>query len=393
MDRIEQAVILAAGEGQRLRPFTALKPKVMIPIANKPIIQYVVEALVKNGIRQVVVVVGYRKEQVIDFFGSGGQFGAEMVYLTQEQQLGTAHALSQAREVAEDKFLVLPGDNIIESGAIADLVTVKPNSILIKEQENVSKYGVVTLRQGKVADIVEKPREAGSNLVNTGIYALSKEVFEFVEGELDLPAALRRMIAHHPLRALEAKGTWLDVVYPWDILQLNDLALHQIPAQIGGTIEQGVIISGAVSIGKDTVIRSNSYIMGPALIGEGCQIGPGAYILPATSIGDNVYISPFTQIKNSVIGNNSHIGPNCTIQDSIIDRGCQLKGHIVARSDETEVKVDGEHHWVQIGAMLGEYCTLEDNVIIQPGVKIGNHARIKALKLIGENVPDEGLVV
>ena len=111
MQTVKQAVILAAGEGQRLRPLTFSRPKVMIPIANKPILQYVIESLELNGIRDIVVVVGYHKEQVLNYFGSGEKFNVEIQYVTQNQQLGTAHALIQAKEIVQDKLLVISGDN------------------------------------------------------------------------------------------------------------------------------------------------------------------------------------------------------------------------------------------------------------------------------------------
>jgi len=157
--RIECAVILAAGEGQRLRPFTVLKPKVMIPIANKPILQYVVEALAANGVRHIAMVVGYKKEQDQDYFGSGEKLGVEIDYIVQKQQLGTAHALLQARDMVGDGFLVLPGDNIIEANTITRLVEAKPSIILVKKQANISKYGVVTVRRRMIEDITEKPNE------------------------------------------------------------------------------------------------------------------------------------------------------------------------------------------------------------------------------------------
>jgi glucose-1-phosphate thymidylyltransferase len=394
MGKIEQAVILAAGEGQRLRPFTALKPKVMIPIANRPILQYVVEALAVNGVRHIVMVVGYRKEQVQDYFGSGEQFGVKIDYVTQRQQLGTAHALKQAQESAEERFLVLSGDNIIEPDTIAQFVKAEPTALLIKEQENVSKYGVVVTKGGIVQEVVEKPREAPSNLINTGIYTFDRGVFEFIGEELDLTTVLQKMIAEkHPLVAHETRGQWLDVVYPWDILRLNDVALNQISLTIRGTVERGVSIKGPVSIGKDSVVRSNTYIVGPALIGENCEIGPSVCILPSTTIGDNVIVCPFTQLKNSVIGSNVYLGSGSTLEDSILDSGTFVEGHFIASSAEAKVEVDEEYHRVRIGAMLGEYCYLESNVVVRPGIIVGNHCRVKALKIVGENLPDGSLVM
>ena len=391
---MKQAVILAAGEGQRLRPFTATRPKVMLSIADKPILQYVVEALAQNGIRNLVIVIGYRREEVFDYMGSGERFGVDITYITQEKQLGTAHALAQAKGVTEDEFLVLPGDNLIEADAIARFVAVKPEAVLVKRVDNPARYGVVTIAKGMVKGIVEKPKEAKSNVVSTGTYAFSKQIFDFIEPELDIPDVLNNMIAQGKhLRARETDGTWLDVVYPWDILSLNGAVLRQIQANLGGIMETGVSVKGLVSVGKDTVIRSNSYIVGPVVIGDNCDIGPNVCILPATSVGDNVVISPFTEIKNSVIGSDVNIGPGCIIQDSVIDKGCVIKGHFTACSGQADVKVDDEHHRVNLGAMLGEGCSLGNSVTAQPGVIVGNHSQVQALKLISGRLPDRSLVV
>ena len=391
---MKQAVILAAGEGQRLRPFTVTKPKVMLSIADKPILHYVIESLAKNGIRHIVLVVGYKREQIFDYIGSGEQLGVDVSYVTQERQVGTAHALAQAKTVIADDFLVLPGDNLIEADTIARFVAAKPHSVLVKRVDNPVRYGVVTVEEGVVRDIIEKPKEAAGNIVNTGIYAFTTEIFDFVEAELDIPDVLNKMLAQgYTINAQETGGTWLDVVYPWDILGLNDAVLGQTQANLSGTIETGVSVKGLVSVGEDTVVRSNSYIVGPVVIGRNCDIGPNVCILSATSIGSNVVISSFSEIKNSVIGDDINIGPGCIIQDSIIDKGCIIKGHFTACSSEVDVRVNDEHHPVSVGAMLGEGCSLGNGVVAQPGVIIGNHSQVQALKLISGRLPDWSLVV
>jgi UDP-N-acetylglucosamine diphosphorylase/glucosamine-1-phosphate N-acetyltransferase len=390
---MKQAVVLTAGEGQRLRPFTVTRPKAMLSIADKPILQYVVEALAQNGIRNIIFVVGYRKEQVYDYMGAGERFGVDITYVTQETQLGTAHALSQVKAVAEEEFLVLPGDNLIEAGTISDFIQMPPEAVLVKRVDNPVRYGVVNIDGSEVKDIVEKPKEAGSNIVNTGIYAFTTEIFNFTEAVLDIPDAMNNMIAEgHTIKALETDGTWLDVVYPWDILSLNAAVLRRMEASLGGTIEVGVSLKGQVSVGEDTVIRSGSYISGPVVIGCGCDIGPNVCIMPGTSIGDNVVISPFTEIKNSVIGNDVSIGPGCIIDDSVIDKGCVIKGHFTACSGQSEVRVNGESPLVNVGAMLGEDCSLDSNVVAQPGVIVGNYCQIQMQKLIGGRLPDRSLV-
>jgi glucose-1-phosphate thymidylyltransferase len=391
---MKQAVILAAGEGQRLRPFTVNRPKVMLSIAGKPIIQYVVEALAQKGIRNIVLVVGYHKEQVYDAMGSGEQLGVDITYVTQEKQLGTAQALAQVKDVAEDDFLVLPGDNLIAADTLPQISQIKPEAVVVKRVADPAGYGLVTIEGGTVKGIIEKPKEAGSNIVNTGIYAFTRQVFGFIEGPvLDIPDVLNSMLAQgHPINSLETEGTWLDVVYPWDILTLNGAVLRRIQAIQGGTVEANVTLKGQVAVGKGTVIRSGSYITGPVVIGAGCDIGPNVCILPASSIGNNVVVSSFTEVKNSVIGDDVSIGPGSVVQDSVIDKGCAVKGHFNACGGQSEVKVDDEYHVVNVGAMLGEGCELGNGVVAQPGVIVGNHCQVQPLKLIGGRLPDRSLV-
>jgi UDP-N-acetylglucosamine diphosphorylase/glucosamine-1-phosphate N-acetyltransferase len=391
---MEQAVILAAGEGQRLRPFTVTRPKTMISISGKPILHYVIEALSRNGIREIIIVVGYRKEQVFDYIGNGEKFGVGIEYITQEKQLGTADALLKARGAVDGEFLVLYGDNLIEAGTIAGFVNISPNAVLVKKVENTARYGVVDIGNNTVRGIVEKPQEAASGIVNTGIYAFTREIFDFIDTEPGIPDVINNMIdGGCSLRAEETDGTWLDVVYPWDILSLNDAVLPQMPVNLGGTIEAGASVIGLVSIGKDTLIRSNSYIVGPAVIGANCDIGPNVYISPATSIGDNVVISPFSEVNNSVIGSDVHIGSGSIIQDSVIDDGCVIEGHFTACSGDAEVKINAGYHLVRVGAMIGIGCKLGSGVVASPGVIIGNQSRVQSMRLISGKLPDKSMVV
>lgn len=391
---MKQAVILAAGEGQRLRPFTVTKPKAMLSIAGKPILRYVVEALAQNGIRQIVIVVGYKREQVFDYMGDGEQFGVNIVYITQERQLGTAHALAQAQDAVQSEFLVLPGDNLIKASTIARFVAAQPNAVLVTKTANQARYGVVITEDGMVKDVVEKPKEAKGNTISTGIYAFNRDIFDFIGDNLDIPDVLNNLLAQGcAISAQATDGPWLDVVYPWDILGLNEAILSQIPSGLGGSIEAGVAIKGPVSVGSDTVIRSGSYIVGPVVIGDNCEIGPNVSIMPATSIGDNVVIASLTEIKNSVIGDDVNIGPGSIIQDSVIDDGCVIKGRFTACSGQAEVRVNDDYHLLAtVGAMLGAGCHLDSNVVAQPGVILGNYSQVQAMKMISGRLPDRSLV-
>jgi NDP-sugar pyrophosphorylase family protein len=152
-------------------------------------------------------------------------------------------------------------------------------------------------------------------------------------------------------------------------------------------------VKGQVAVGKGTVIRANSYIAGPVVIGEGCEIGPSVCIFPATSIGNNVVISPFSEVKNSVIGNDVNVGSGGIIQDSVIDNSCRIGGQFAACSGQEEIAINQEHHSVSFGAMLGEECILGNNVVAQPGTIVGNYSQVRSLKLVSGRLPDRSLVM
>ncbi|MBI2855193.1 MAG: NTP transferase domain-containing protein [Chloroflexi bacterium] len=391
---MDQAIVLAAGEGQRLKPLTGFRPKVMLPIGNKPILQYVLEAVVDNGIRNVIIVTGYRKEQVQDYFGSGKSLGIRIEYVEQKQQIGTAHALKQAWQLAGDLFMVLSADNIINAATIAPLMDMKSHALLVKQQKDASKYGVVTMSQGRITSIVEKPGNESDSLVSLGIYAFTHDIFDFIGDEVDLPNVLTGLIERGvPIAACRTSGVWLDAVYPWDVLKLNALVLANAKGETAGHIEHGVSMSGPVRIDKGSIIRSGCYIVGPVDIGKNCEVGPNSCLFPSTSIGDGTVVSAFCCIKNSVIANDIQIGPSSYLEDSVIAAGTRLGAHFAAHSMEVVVQAEGEQHPATMGTVVGEHCYFEPGVVVRSGVLVGNHCRVDGLKLLQRNVPDGALVV
>ena len=390
---IRQAVILAAGEGQRLRPFTVNKPKVMLSVADKPVLGHVIEALVKNGIRDITIVVGYQKEHLLDHFGSGENYGAEITYVDQPSQLGTAHALARAKELVTGDFMLLSGDTLIEAATIADFCDAAPTALLVKRVANPERYGTVRTVGKLVADITEKPEQAPTNTVSTGIYAFNREVFDYIGPELDIPEVINRMIqGGATVHAQETQGAWLDIVYPWDILSLNEYVLRHQLASVSGIIEAGATLIGAVSVGQGSVIRAGCYLAGPLIIGQHCEIGPQASLRGAVSLGDNVTVGAFCELSNCVIGSDVSLGSQSVVHDSVIDSGCIIQPRFTAASAESVVGVNGEKHKINIGAIIGEGCLLEPGVTATPGTMLGNNSRVSATRTIQGVLPDGSLV-
>lgn len=383
-----QAAVLAAGEGQRLRPFTVNKPKVMIKIGNKPVLEYVIESLREAGIRDIVLVVGYRRTRVMDYFGDGSRWNVNIEYAIQEKQLGTAHALKQAEKFLSDDFVVVSGDNIFDAETLKRL---EKWSVAFKRADEVSKYGVLEVVEGKVRRVVEKPEKPISALINTGIYRFGSEIFEFINDITDIPTVINRMIeAGYEFLAIEAEK-WLDIVYPWDILKINEIAMDFRGVTVSGKIDDAEIV-GDVSIGANSIVKHGAFIR-DALVGKNCEIGQNTIIKGRTSIGDNVRIGALCYIENSVIGDNVVVGPQSYIKDSVIDNGCVIGAKFTTISDQASVIVEGEVHEIEAGAFIGENCSVGSNVVIEEGSIIGNRCKISPGKVVSGRIPDDSMVV
>jgi UDP-N-acetylglucosamine diphosphorylase / glucose-1-phosphate thymidylyltransferase / UDP-N-acetylgalactosamine diphosphorylase / glucosamine-1-phosphate N-acetyltransferase / galactosamine-1-phosphate N-acetyltransferase len=383
-----QAIILAAGEGVRVRPLTRSRPKAMIPVANRPIIEYVIEALLKNGIRDIVVVVGYRKEQVTRFL-NGLEIPIEVVI--QEKQLGTAHALQCAESKIHGDFLVLPGDNYIDPQSIARIKDI-PNSILVKEHPNPSNFGVVLLNNGMVTDIVEKPEHSPSFMVSTGIYCLKKSFFSHIHGT-DITDAIPVMIrAGEQIRAIPADD-WQDAIFAWDLLKMNTRLLKNLPMAREGTASRQTIIQGPVSIGKGTTIGPNTVINGPVVIGNDCSIGPNCCIMPNTSIGSRVKMDPFTVIGDAIIMDDTVIGSHSRIIETVAGERCTLGDHTSVSIAGGLMDIEGCTIRSEFGAVLGDNVTSGPFTVYKNCV-VGNNVTIEGQENVSSRaIPDGSMVI
>ncbi len=386
-----KAVILAAGEGKRLRPFTETMPKVMLPVANKPILEHVIDAVKNSGINEIIMVVGYKKEVIMDYFKDYKKI--KITYVEQDKQLGTAHALLQAKKHVKNSFIVLAGDNFIDQNSISNLIKNDSEySILIKEHPHPSKYGVVFIEKNNLKEIVEKPKEERGKFISTGIYKLPKTIFNKIEeitsqGTYALSSVAQSIINDGKQINTILADCWMDIVYPWDLIQVNESMIHNTTASVSGVIEKGVTIKGGVSIGKDTKIYSGCYIVGPVVVGEGCEIGPNTCIFPSTTIGDNSVIHPFSEIRNSVIMDNAHIGSSSFISNSIIARGSIIDNNFSSVPGSSTIEIDHEFKQLKnLGAMIGEDCTIGSHVVVDPGVIIGRKCNIAPIKRITKNI-------
>jgi UDP-N-acetylglucosamine diphosphorylase/glucosamine-1-phosphate N-acetyltransferase len=383
-----KALILAAGEGKRMRPLTYERPKVMIPIADKPIIEHLLEEVKEAGIDDFIFVVGYHDETIRDYFRNGERWDINLEYVTQKTQLGTADALRKAEGLVENKFLMLNGDTIVNAEDIKKVINNDANIALgVIEVSNPRDYGVVETEGGRITKIHEKMGEPISNLVNAGVYSLDEHIFEVLpktdkskRGEFELPDSLQLLIESGEAIFWEKIEQWIDLSYPWDLLAVNEFLIERISPVNRGELEENVMVEGNVAIGEGTVIKSGTYIEGPVFIGDNCAIGPNSYIRANTSIGDNCHIGNAVEVKNSVIMDGTKIPHLSYLGDSVIGSRCNLgAGTKIAnlRFDDAPVIAKGvDTGRRKLGAIISDGVKTGINACIDAGTIIGNNTLI-----------------
>jgi UDP-N-acetylglucosamine diphosphorylase/glucosamine-1-phosphate N-acetyltransferase len=383
-----KAVILAAGEGTRMRPLTRHCPKVMLPIGNKPLLQHVIEQVKDAGVDHFILVIGYQGDTIVEHFGEGEGLGVKIDYVIQEERLGTAHAIGIARALIDERFLVLNGDVMVTTSHVRTLLERDEVAVMAAlEVDDPSQFGVLEVDQGLVVKLHEKPDKPPTNLANAGIYVFEPEVFGGIDNtplssreEYEITRTIQDMIdsgIHVGYQVLS--GTWQDVGRPWDLLDANMEYLKTISNDIKGEIEDNVHIHGYVMIEAGARVRSGAYIEGPTIIGPDCDIGPNCYIRPYTSLGRGA-----VEVKNSIIMDRTHVGHLSYVGDSVIGAGCNFgAGTKVAnlRHDGGNIKIMINGNRInsgrrKLGTIMGDNvhtginCMLNVGSVIEPGSNI-----------------------
>jgi len=300
-----QAIVLAAGEGSRMRPLTKNLPKVMLPVAGKPLLEHIIVRAHAAGIEDFVLVVGYGANAVRSHFGDGSRLGVKIEYAVQEKQLGTGHALMAAESKAADRFLVLNGDVLLDVQSLKEMIAQEAAVSAIRV-DDPKRYGVFLEENGYFKSVIEKSQKPPSNLANAGIYLFPRSIFDALRlapiserGEYELTDGLNLLAVKEKLKVV-LLSSWLEIGRPWDILAANEILLKEMEACVLGEVEPGATLKGRVSVGKDTKIMAGAYIEGPVIIGDNCKIGPNCYIRPYTCIGDDVRVGNAVEVKTAL---------------------------------------------------------------------------------------------
>ena len=379
-----KCVVLAAGEGKRMHPLTFTRPKVMLPIANKPILEWNFLNAIDAGLTEFVFVIGYKPEMVRNYFGDGTNWNASIEYVNQGKALGTAHAIGTVENFVDD-FIVLCGDTIFGKEDFQNIAKNKMSMGLVKV-ENAKEYGIVKLEGKRIVQIYEKMENPISNVINAGIYHFDSNIFGYIHktgksprGEYEITDSINLLIKEESMDGIFLKE-WRDVVYPWHLLDANEEILKKLEGGIEGDISENATLTETVIVGKNSKILPGSYIEGPVVIGSDCKIGPNCYIRPYTSIGNSCHVGNACEIKNSIIMDNSNVPHQNYVGDSVIGQNCNLgAGTKIAnlRLDKKNIntilngkKLDTNRR--KLGVIMGDDVQTGINSAVDVGTNIGN---------------------
>jgi bifunctional UDP-N-acetylglucosamine pyrophosphorylase/glucosamine-1-phosphate N-acetyltransferase len=396
-----KAVIMAAGEGVRLKPLTLTRPKVMLQVAGKPILHHLLLECKKAGIIEAVIVVRYLKEQIIEYFkAEAPKLGMKIEFAEQGPKNGTGEALLTAEKKVDSTFVCLAGDIVTEASVIKAVVDGhgKNNQITIavKKVKNPHQYGVVELnKNGTVSIFEEKPQHPKTDLANLSVYCMEPSVFQELKN-VPLSPRGEHEIVHLFVgaNAVVVDGFWMDVGYPWHLFDANDHLLSKMEGDAeNGKIENSTI-NGKVILEKDAEIH-DSYVEGMTYIGAGTKIGPNAYLRGNNSIGKNCDIGSGSTVKNSILFDNVNAKHLTYIGDSVIGSNVNFgSGTQVAnyRFDSDNVNVMTERGWTnsgrkKLGAVIGDGVKFGVLACTMPGKMIGPNAWVSSGVVVNENVP------
>ena len=413
-----KAVLLAAGEGIRLLPITATRPKHLIKVGGKPILQFCLEAVKRAGIDEAIIVTHYMGDAICNYFGEGEKLGLKLTFVEQKAILGTGNAAEVAKPYLDEDFVLIYGDLLFGQDTVKTVLSKfkkgKTAAIMgVIPVDNPESYGIIEQEaEGKVKRIVEKPAagKSPSNLANAGVYVFSQEVFDKIKqtkasirGEWELTDAIT-MLAQEGKTVLAvqlSRDDWFDVGRPWDLLDANVWALKRMDHKVLGTVEQGAHLIGPVTVAESARVRSGAYIEGPVFIDEEADVGPNCFIRSGTSIGKKARVGNACEIKNSILMDGTHVGHLSYVGDSILGEKCNIgAGTIMAnyRFDSSSIKMMVKDQVVntgrrKLGAVLGDNVKTGIKSLFMPGVKVGANTWVGANFMVECDLPANAIAI
>jgi len=336
-----QAVVLAAGEGTRMRPLTEHTPKPMLPVADRPLVAHTADTAIEAGADELVFVVGYEADAVRSYFGDSYR-GVPVHFAVQDEQLGTADAVDAASAYLEGPFAVLNGDNLYDDASLSALFDAAP-SVAAYRVPDPSNYGVISTDGDRVTAIVEKPADPPTELANAGAYVFPAEARDWLDvelserGEREITDVVTQVIEAYDVTAVEV-DRWLDVGRPWELLEANEWKVGELDHRIEGEVRGDADLRGDVVVEDGAVVEPGVVIEGPAMVRAGATVGPNAYVRGATVLGEDTHVGHGVEIKNSVVMADSNVPHVSYVGDSVLGTDVNLG----ASTQVANLRHDGE---------------------------------------------------
>ena len=399
-----KAVVMAGGEGSRLRPLTIGRPKPMVPIVDKPVLGHILELLKYHGITEVVITLQYLPSVIQDFYGDGSALGLNITYVVEEMPLGTAGGVKNAAAHLDDTFLVVSGDALTDfnlQAAVQHHLTAGALATLaVYSVPNPLEYGaVVSDENGRITQFLEKPdwSTVRSDRVNTGIYVLEPAVLDYIPDDAAydfstelFPDLLQR---GEQMQAYVAEGYWCDVGTINEYMRASaDLISGKVwlPQPLGETVAAGAstppspaadgggaapLLEGArprgeLILGADVEIAADASIVGPVYLGNAVKVKEGATIQGPCVVRDYTIVDRYSRLENCVVWRNTYIGETCELLGAIVCRQCSLKSGTIAYED----------------VVIGDNCVLDENCVVHPDVKLWPNKRIEPGAVVRESI-------
>ncbi len=372
-----KAVIMAGGEGTRLRPLTSNAPKPLLPLVNRPMMEHIVDLLKRHGIDEIVVTVAFMANAIRDYFGDGSEFGVKIAYATEETPLGTAGSVRNAMEHLTERFVVISGDVLtdIDLGAIIDFHDQKGAmaTIGLAHVDNPLEFGIViTHEDGSIERFLEKPTwgQVFSDTINTGIFVLEPEIFDYIEADrpVDFSGEVFPKLLEDgkPLFGAITEGYWEDVgTLEAYVRAHKDILDAKVEVSI-----PGFEIRPGVWVGESADVHPDATIAGPAVIGDNCRIEAGATVGEYTVLGSNVRVRNDAFLERTVVNDNAYLGDSVRLRGTVVGRSCDLRNGV--RTEE--------------GVVIGDECFLGDEAQLGPGVKVYPFKTIEAGAVVNESI-------
>ena len=380
MTEITSAVVLAAGEGSRLRPLTRYRPKPMLPVANRPIIDYVIDALLNAEIDHIVAVVGHQHTRIQDHLMQRYP-DVDVTYIKQHHQLGSGDALAQADKAVSGAFVVVNGDNVIDASMVRESVskyytTSAEATVAVARSDTAHEYGTVCTENERITTILEQDSGDEQGRINVGVYVFSETIFDALErtdiheGELSLTDAIPRLPGR--VTPVVPNGVWFDPAYPWDLLRISDQLQSAHPELVTDSLERPAVDSTAR-------VHETAVIEDEVLIGPGCEISPGAVLRRGTCLRSDVRIGANSVLNRSLIGADTTVGANSVLRDTVVGAEVSLGESTTAPGGPADFIVgDRLHRNKQLGSLVSDRADIGGNVALTPGSRVGPGAHVPA---------------